>query len=323
LRLNVAGPDNTSDEVWRYVKTADDPGANHTPGGAYAYRNAGPTAANTYAADVCAEMQAPPLTAGATTINLNYWERHQIEYHWDAVAVEYSVNGGAFLDVAAPSNDIASGCAPSDDTTGWEPLSCTQNPPINVCGYPTTKNAFNGPLGGGTTCNDYATSAITPYAHRCHPVTGLTPGDAVVFRWRFSSDPGAEFAGFYLDDIAVTNVKLPNACVPDTCGEQPPADVSGVHVNGKVSTTVSWTALPGGVTYDVASSTLADLRANGTATATCLADNRAVANAVDGRADPSVGDGYYYIVRAQSGCGSGSYGTNSLGAPRTPVAGCP
>ena len=324
LRLNVAGPGDTNDQVWRYVKTANDPGANHTPGGAYAYRNAGPSAGNTYAPNVCAELQAPPLTVDATTVNLQYWERHQLEYHWDAIAVEYSKNGGAFTDVPAPSNSVAAGCSASDDATGWETLSCTQAPPINACGYETTKNAFNGPFGGGTTCTDFATSGtVTPYAHRCHPITGLAPGDTIQFRWRFSSDPGAEFAGFYLDDLAVTNIRLPNACVPDTCGGQPPAEVAGVRVDGHASTTVTWTALPGAVTYDVASSTLADLRANGTGTAPCLANNVSVAGTVDDRPDPAAADGYYYLIRAQSGCGSGSYGTNSLGAPRTPVAGCP
>jgi hypothetical protein len=40
----------------------------------------------------------------------------------------------------------------------------------------------------------------------------LTPGDTIQFRWRFTSDPGAEFKGFYLDDIAVTNIRLRNVC---------------------------------------------------------------------------------------------------------------
>src|SRR5258706_3198245 len=109
--MNVAGPGNTADPAWRYVKTANDPGANHTPGGAYAYRNAGPTAANTYAPNVCAELQAPPLTVGATSLNLRYWERHQLEYHWDGVAVEYAVNGGPWTDAPAPSNSPAAGCS--------------------------------------------------------------------------------------------------------------------------------------------------------------------------------------------------------------------
>jgi len=54
-----------------------------------------------------------------------------------------------------------------------------------------------------------------------------------------------------------------------------------------------------------------------------LANSITVVSAIDGRANPAADDGYYYLVRAQSGCGSGSYGTSSLGAPRTPVAGCP
>ena len=113
LTLNVAGAGDTADQAWRFVNTTTDPGANHTPGGAYAYRNAGPGPGNTYAPNSCAEMQAPPLTVGATSVNLQYWERHQVEYHWDALAVEYAVNGGAWTDVPAPSNSPAAGCSVS------------------------------------------------------------------------------------------------------------------------------------------------------------------------------------------------------------------
>jgi len=167
-------------------------------------------------------LQAPPLTVGAATVNLQYWERHQIEYHWDAVAVEYSVNGGAWSDVPAPSNSEASGCSPSDDITGWEPLSCAGSRPLgNACLFPDTKSVFSGPLAGGSSCDDFGTSGIvTPYAHRCHQITGLSPDDTIRFRWQSSSDASSEYAGFYLDDIAVTNIRLPNACAPDTCSGQ-------------------------------------------------------------------------------------------------------
>ncbi len=354
LQLNVAGPGDTNDQVWRYVKTADDAGANHTPGGAYAYRNAGPAAGNDYLPNVCAEMQAPALTVGASTVNLKFWERHQIEFHWDAIAVEYSRNAGAWTDVPPPSNSTLDGCDVSDDTTGWEPLECTQAPPVNACGYPTSKLAYNGPLVSGSSCSDYTTSAsVTSYAHRCHAITGLTPGDSIRFRWRFSSDPGLEYAGFYLDDVSVTNITLPNACTPDTCAGQvngtacddgvactsgetcaggtcspgspvpPPTEVAGVQADGHASTTVSWTDLGGGVVYDVASSTLSDLRANGTATATCLANDVAGASTTDGRPDPAEGDGYYYIIRGQSVCASGTYGFDSAAEERTPTAACP
>jgi hypothetical protein len=233
-------------------------------------------------------------------------------------------------------------------------LSCTQYPPVNACGYPDTKNVFTGPLGGGSTCADFATSAtVTPYAHRCHHITGLTPDDTIRFRWRSSSDSFLEYAGFYLDDVAVTNIRLPNACTPDTCAGQadgtacddgslctttdtcggstcqsgatvpPPTEVADVQVDGHASTALTWSALAGGVVYDVVSSTLSDLRTNGTTTATCLANDVATISYVDGRSDPAASDGYYYLIRAQSACGSGSYGLDSSSVERTPTAGCP
>lgn len=353
LRLNVPGAGDTADASWRIVRTADDAGANHTPGGGYAYRNAGPTSAASYSSNTCAEMQTPPLGIGAASVALQYWERHQIEYHWDVVAVEISVNDGAWTDVPPPSNNTGDGCAATDDTTGWEPMSCTQAPPINGCGYPTTKSGLNGPFGGGSTCNDYATGSTTAYAHRCHPISGLAAGDSVRFRWRFSSDPGAEFAGLYLDDVAVTNVRLPNACVPDLCGGQsngsgcddgnactvgdacgggscvpgvpvpPPAEVGGVTVVGASGTTVSWASTPGSVVYDVASAPLSDLASGGTTTATCIANDQAATSFLDARPDPPAGGGWYYLVRAQSGCGTGTYGFATGSGERVPAAGCP
>jgi hypothetical protein len=222
LRLNVAGTGDTPDRAWRYIKTANDSGANHTAGGAYAYRNAGPTSFDIYQPMVCAEIQTPPIVAGGATVDLTYWERHQLEYHWDGIVVEYARNGGPWTTVPTPSNDPALGCTPTDTLTNWETLSCTGSPPANACGYAATQKAIDGPVSAGTACASWVTStAVTSYAHRCHPVTGLVAGDTLQFRWRFTSDPGAEFAGFYLDDVGITNILLPNACTPASCGGQP------------------------------------------------------------------------------------------------------
>ena len=79
LRLNTTGTGNTDDPTWRIVRTADDPGANHTPGGDYAYRNAGPGPDATHGSLQCSVAETPVLTVGATTLNLTYWERHQME----------------------------------------------------------------------------------------------------------------------------------------------------------------------------------------------------------------------------------------------------
>ncbi|MEP6809767.1 MAG: dockerin type I domain-containing protein [Chthoniobacterales bacterium] len=222
LQLNSNG----SGQVWRFVKTSDDAGANHTPGGSYAYRTAGPGASALYASNACSTAETPTLTVGGTTINLTYWERHQLEQGWDGIAVEYSRNAGAWTSVPVPTNLPASGCLTTDVITDWSALTCTGSPPANACGDPITTQVITGPVGSGTSCTNWVTGALTAYGRRCHFLTGLTAGDTIKFRWRMISDSSAEFAGFYLDDIAVTNVLLPNPCT----GVQAPAAVSAESI---------------------------------------------------------------------------------------------
>ena len=215
LRLNT----NSSDTgAWRIISTGQDPGANHTPGGDFGYRNAGPGPNENHGDLECSAAETPVLTVGATDVNLTYWERHQFERGWDGIAIEYSRNGGPWTDMPAPSNSTADGCMTSDVTTDYETLECTDDPPINACAYPASKPVITGP--GLLPVNDCAAppGALTNYARRCHRLTGLTAGDTIKFRWVFTSDPATEFKGFYLDDIAVTNISLPNSCVQ---GPQP------------------------------------------------------------------------------------------------------
>jgi hypothetical protein len=336
--------------VWRLVKTADDPEANHTPGGGYAYRNAGPAAGDTYVASTCAEMQTPFLTVGGATVNLKYWERHQIEYHRDAVAVEYSVNGGAPEDVPAPSNNGADGCDASDDTTGWEPLSCTGITTTNACGFDATKPVFSGPLAAGDSCANFATSAVvSPYAHRCHQITGLSPGDTIQFYWRSSSDEVSSYAGFYLDDVAVTNVRVPNVCAPDTCSGQAdgtacsdgnactsgdscgggrciagssltPAETTNVSAASDKAT-YSWSAAAFATGYDVVRGSLGALPVGPGAGDEICFDDLASPTLIDTDV-PASGTGYWYLSRGENACGIGTFGTQHNGSPRTTTT-CP
>jgi hypothetical protein len=223
LRLNTIGAGNSSDPAWRIIRTAEDPGANHTPGGDFAYRNAGPGPDANYGDLQCSAAETPVLTVGSATLNLMYWERHQFEKNWDGVAIEYSRNGGPWTDLPAPSNATADGCMTSDITGDYATLECTDNPPINACGFLATKPVITGPslLPAGD-CTTYMTGELTAYGRRCHRVTGLTPGDTIKFRWTFTSDPATAYKGFYLDDIAVTNIRLPNSCVPGTAPSPTP-----------------------------------------------------------------------------------------------------
>src|SRR5207247_481588 len=186
LRLNTTGTGNTADAAWRIVRAADDPGANHTPGGAYAYRNAGPGPNANDSSNVCAVAETPVLTVGSTSLNLTYWERHQLERGWDGIAIEYSRNAGPWTDVPAPSSSTADGCMVSDITTDYAALDCTGDPPINACGYPASKSVITGPIFPPVgDCNTYMMTDLTDYGRRCHLLTGLTPGDTIQFRWRF------------------------------------------------------------------------------------------------------------------------------------------
>jgi hypothetical protein len=223
LRLNTQTAGNTADLAWRFVSSGADPGANHTPNGDHAYRNAGPAPNDNYGSNQCAAAETPVLIVGATSLNLTYWERHQLEKGWDGVAIEYSRNGGPWIDVPAPSNATGDGCMASDTTSDYAALECTRpnanQPVVNACGYPVTKMVITGPsVTPVGECTTYMTAALTGYARRCHRVTGLAVGDTIQFRWRFTSDPGAEFKGFYLDDIAVSNVRLREACTTATPG---------------------------------------------------------------------------------------------------------
>jgi hypothetical protein len=123
------------------------------------------------------------------------------------------------------------------------------------------------------------------------------------------------------------------ACTADACDESadscshvpgpPPEEVAGLQTSGKTVTTVSWT-LQAGLRYDVASGAVSALRVDqGVASASCLANDVVAASQIDTRPAPTPGTGYYYIVRAQDECASGTYGFATGGQERLPAAACP
>jgi len=113
-----------------------------------------------------------------------------------------------------------------------------------------------------------------------------------------------------------------NSGICDGAPVPPPAEISGIMIQGHGPTALSWTAIEGAV-YDVATATLAELLANGTDSATCLADNLTSPGYVDVRPGPVPDGGLYYLIRAQNACGAGSYGSFSEGGQRFPDAACP
>jgi hypothetical protein len=105
----------------------------------------------------------------------------------------------------------------------------------------------------------------------------------------------------------------------------PPGEVDAVSLAKGPTTAVSWTTLPAGAAiYDVVGGNLALLRAAGSvADAACLENDVPTAPWNDPRPDPLNGEGYYYLVRGQNACGTGTYGTATGGAERIPGTPCP
>ncbi len=156
--------------------------------GTLSYRSA-PEGTNSYSSNLCTRAYSPVISipsAGASAPVLSYKANYEIEADWDGIVVEISTDGGAnWIDLPPV------GGYPGD-------FSQTGNPAINGCGYAASHGAINGTSNGSFVDFSHALSA---YA-----------GQTVQFRWSFSTDPGFEQEGFYLDEINYENINLPNTC---------------------------------------------------------------------------------------------------------------
>ena len=108
-------------------------------------------------------------------------------------------------------------------------------------------------------------------------------------------------------------------CAPaDAQTWNPAGPVSGLRASGASPTLLAWdeqgTRSGPSMRYDVAAGTISGLRAAGLASAGCLAGDVPTAAYEDGRPDPSAGDGYFYLVRAENSCASGGFGPAALDA---------
>ena len=162
---------------WQITNTA-------ATNGAFSYHNAGDN--QTYLAGACASVETPELTLPADA-TLSYKAQYDVEFQWDGIVTEISTDSGATWNDLPPD-----GGYPSD-------FSQTQG---NGCNFPATQGAFNG---------------VSTVANPADPGNGTTPavflafgsdlgayaGQSVRIRWRFTSDGGAEFSGFWLDEVSI------------------------------------------------------------------------------------------------------------------------
>jgi hypothetical protein len=103
----------------------------------------------------------------------------------------------------------------------------------------------------------------------------------------------------------------------------PPAEVSDLEVSGASPTSLSWPSqavLAGpGTQYDLASGRLLPSGGLEFGSGVCLQSSTATVYS-DGRLDPDVGTGFWYLVRGRNSCAVGSYGTSLWDAS---VLSCP
>jgi bacillopeptidase F (M6 metalloprotease family) len=116
------------------------------------------------------------LGTGST---LTFWSKYQIENSYDKGVVEISDDGGS----------------------SWDKV------PVNYPGNSTnTSDACN--LGTGA----FFTGSGAPVWAQYSASLAAWDGVEVMLRWRFSSDGSVTYAGWWVDDIAITNVMVPSDC---------------------------------------------------------------------------------------------------------------
>lgn len=168
---------------------------NHTVAGALAYESA-IDPGTTYPAASCSPITSPALSLdpGGSPM-LGYWARYNLEQGWDGVVVELSSDGGmSWLDLP-PTSGYPGDFSLSDGGGGN---------PANACLYARTHGAFSGPVGNG---------GLSPWTRYTSDLVAWV-GQTVHIRFQLSSDSGLEYEGFFVDDIDITSVLLPGACVP-------------------------------------------------------------------------------------------------------------
>ncbi|MBO9664585.1 S8 family serine peptidase [Dokdonella sp.] len=169
----------TMQAPWQITDTA-------ASAGTFSYHNAADGAL--YPAGACASIETPALTLPANA-SLSYKAQYNIEYQWDGAVTEISTDGGATWNDLPP--------------TGGYPSSFAQTQG-NGCNFPTSRRAFNG-VSTASNAADPNNDTATPVFRSFGSDLASYAGQTVKIRWRFSSDGGAEYSGFWLDEVSIGN----------------------------------------------------------------------------------------------------------------------
>lgn len=255
-------------------------------------------ATGTYTDNLCSALATPAIRVQATS-SLSFASKYDIETDYDAGIVE-----------------VARG--PAYDT--WTKLPIVAYPDRllyggNACGFPTS--------GANTVFSrNYATPAYSP-----SPYTGSLAayaGQDIAIRWRLSTDGGLTRAGWWVDDVRVTNALLPGTCSAGAAPnpKEPSPDGSSMTLGrAGAGTAVSLAYTPACGTLDnVAYWGVGPFAGAVSWTASaCTLGNTGRATFDPG--NPPPGEFFYFVLVGQNATAEGSYGRSSSGTERPEAVG--
>lgn len=242
----------------------------------------------TYSNNQCAALTSPPisLSAGST---LSFASKYDLESDFDLGVVEVATGPsfGAWTKVTVNYPDNLT-------NTG------------NACGYPTS--------GNNTT---FSRSIATP-AYPASPYTGSLAayaGQSIKLRWRLSTDTGVTRAGWWVDDLAVTNAQIPTGCFAGAPPNPREASADGGMKASRAlaGTGIQLSYLPGCGTLDHAVYWGSGPIVGSVAwtSAACGLGSSGVASFDPG--DPAPDSFVYFVIVGQNAGKEGSYGSGSAG----------
>jgi hypothetical protein len=192
----------------------------------------------------------------------------------------------------------------------WTRLALNYPDPLlnsgNACGFPTSGagTAFSRTIAAPTYPASPYTGSLAAYA-----------GQSVKLRWRFSSDSNLTRAGWWVDDIAVTNVLVPGICAPGAAPNpgEPSADGSMTASRAPSGTGVELAHAPGCGTLDNAVYWGAGPIAGSVAWTGAACGVSDTGRATFDPGDPPPGSFFYFVIVGQNAAREGSYGRGTAG----------
>jgi hypothetical protein len=247
-------------------------------------------ATGTYTNNLCAAVTTPALSVQSGAV-LTFQSKYDIEQNWDAGIVEVAT-GPTF---STWSRLTTVNYADALQNTG------------NACGFPKS-------VTGTVFSHNYSTPA-----YRSQGYTGSLAAYAgmdIKLRWRLSSDLSGTGQGWWIDDIAVTNVMFQQVCSAGPAPTPKEASPDGAPMaasRAASGTSVSLSYTPGCGTLDNAVywGSWPILATPAWTNAACSLGNTGLASFDPG--DPEPGGLFYFVIVGQDAAEEGSYGTGVSG----------